>query len=252
MPTAARMPKPRPPADTGKPRVVYFPSCASRTMGPARGDPERDSLPVKLDALLRKAGYEVVYPENLKPLCCGMAFDSKGMFGPADAKLREVEQALFKASRNGKDPVVMDTSPCAFRMIQHLQADFKLWDITAFLHDQVMERLTLQKSPETVALHYTCSTRKLGLEDKLRRIAEACVEKVIIPEDVPCCGWAGDKGFTVPELNASAVRNLRSSLPEECRTGYSTSRTCEIGLSFHSGRHFRSIAYLVDRCSTPG
>ena len=50
---ASRLP---PPAQqlNGAPRVVYFPSCASRIMGPARGDPERDSLPTKTMALLGK------------------------------------------------------------------------------------------------------------------------------------------------------------------------------------------------------
>ena len=84
-----------------------------------------------------------------------------------------------------------------------------------------------------------------------RVIAEACVEKVIVPDRISCCGWAGDKGFTQPELNASALRDLQAALPDECQSGYSTSRTCEIGLSLHSGRYYRSIVYLVDRCSQP-
>jgi D-lactate dehydrogenase len=33
-----------------------------------------------------------------------------------------------------------------------------------------------------------------------------------------------------------------------CSAGFSTSRTCEIGLSLHSGLHYRSIFYLVERC----
>jgi len=57
LPTAARCRKPKADAGSERPRVVYFPSCASRTMGPARGDPEQDALPVKTAALLRKAGF---------------------------------------------------------------------------------------------------------------------------------------------------------------------------------------------------
>ena len=89
----------------------------------------------------------------------------------------------------------------------------------------------------------------MGLQPKLKAMAEACVEKVIMPDQVTCCGWSGDRGFTHPELNASALKDLKASLPEECRSGYSTSRTCEIGLSLHSGRYYRSIVYLLDRCS---
>jgi D-lactate dehydrogenase len=89
----------------------------------------------------------------------------------------------------------------------------------------------------------------MGLQGKLRKIAETCATKVIVPDEVACCGWSGDRGFTYPELNASALRNLRPALPADCQSGYSTSRTCEIGLSLHSGRYYRSIVYLVDRCS---
>ena len=252
MPSAGAMPKPEANAAPDRPRVVYFPSCASRTMGPAKGDPEQDALPVKTAALLRKAGFEVVLPEHSGSLCCGQPFESKGLPDQADAKRREVEQALLKASRNGQDPIVFDTTPCALRVKKGPeQTALKLYDITEFLHDVVLERLTIHRQPETVAVHPTCSNINMGLQAKLKAIAEACVEKVVVPDRISCCGWAGDKGFTHPELNASALRDLKAALPEDCTSGYSTSRTCEIGLSLHSGRYYRSIVYLLDRCSQP-
>lgn len=250
LPGAAAMPAPALNGPPDRPRVVYFPSCASRTMGPARGDPEADSLPVKTAGLLRKAGFEVVLPDAAAALCCGQPFESKGLPEQADAKRREVVRALLAASRNGQDPIVFDTTPCAFRVKKAgEQPSLKLYDITEFLHDVVLARLTIRKQPETVAVHPTCSSINMGLQAKLKAIAEACVEKVIVPDRVSCCGWAGDKGFTHPELNASALRDLRAALPDDCRSGYSTSRTCEIGLSLHSGRYYRSIVYLLDRCS---
>jgi D-lactate dehydrogenase len=89
----------------------------------------------------------------------------------------------------------------------------------------------------------------MGLEAKLRAVAEACATDVTVPADVTCCGWAGDRGFNFPELNAHALRALPRSLPNGCVAGYSTSRTCEIGLSAHGGVTYRSIVYLVDACS---
>ncbi|MGB6650360.1 MAG: hypothetical protein WBG01_17665, partial [Bacteroidota bacterium] len=68
---------------------------------------------------------------------------------------------------------------------------------------------------------------------------------------VGCCGWAGDRGFSFPELNASALHDLRGALPADCTEGYSTSRTCEIGLSLHSGKPYRSILSIVDECTQP-
>ena len=251
MPTAGAMPRLEA-RSLERPRVVYFPSCASRTMGPAKGDPETEALPLKTAALLRKAGFEVIFAEEDAALCCGQPFASKGLPEQADAKQRELERALLNASRDGRDPIVFDTSPCVFRVKKELgQSPLKLYDITEFLHDVVLARLVIHKQPETVAVHPTCSHINMGLQAKLKAVAEACVEKVIVPERVSCCGWAGDKGFTYPELNTSALRDLKAALPEECSSGYSTSRTCEIGLSLHSGRYYRSIVYLVDRCSQP-
>lgn len=251
MPRAARGAAMARPQGPWAPRVVYFPSCASRTMGPARGDPETDSLSVKTEALLRKAGYEVVYPEGIGSFCCGQPFESKGFHDDAARKLQELEASLWEASRGGQDPVVFDTSPCAFRARRDVQSKLAVYDIADFLHDFVLDRLEISRVDETIALHPTCSTIKMGLQPKLTAIAEACAEKVVVPAQVHCCGWSGDRGFTFPELNAGALKDLRHELPEECESGYSSSRTCEIGLSLHSERYYRSIVYLLDRCSQP-
>lgn len=250
LPAAGAMPKAEANAAADRPRVVYFPSCASRTMGPAQGDPEQDALPVKTVALLRKSGFNVILPHDSAALCCGQPFESKGMPDQANAKWRQLEQALLAASRNGRDPIVFDTTPCALRAKDaRPPVELQVYDITEFIHDVVLERLSICKRAETVAVHATCSNIHMGLQAKLKAIAQACVDNVIVPEQVGCCGWAGDKGFTHPELNASALRDLKAALPDECLSGYSTSRTCEIGLSLHSGRFYRSIVYLVDRCS---
>ncbi len=102
-----------------------------------------------------------------------------------------------------------------------------------------------------VVLFPSCASRSMGLDGAMRDLAQACAEQVVVPEEIACCGFAGDRGFTFPELNASALQGLRRALPEDCEGGYSNSRTCEIGLSLHSGLHYRSIVYLVDRCSEP-
>ena len=87
----------------------------------------------------------------------------------------------------------------------------------------------------------------MGLGEKIVGLAKACAETVVVPEGVGCCGFAGDKGFTTPELNDHALRRLQNAIPAGCEGGYSSNRTCEIGLSDHSNVPYRSIAYLVDR-----
>lgn len=242
---------PPPPLDdeAAKPAVVYLPSCLSRTMGPARDDPENEPLPGKTTALLRKAGYRVIFPANLSDLCCGLSFESKGATEAANAKTAEVETALAAASENGRLPIICDTSPCTARLKQKLPEHLRPLDIVEFIHDHLLPRLQLQPKPGPVAVHLTCSARKMGLDAKLRAIVAACAGTAIFPDAIGCCGWAGDKGFTTPELNAHALRTLKDALPDTCTSGYSTSRSCEIGLSLHAERPYRSIVYLVDACA---
>lgn len=230
--------------------VVYFPSCVSRTMGPARDDLDQRSLHAVMLSLLQKAGYRVIFPPDMENLCCGMPFESKGYAEAADELSAQLEKALLACSNNGEYPVLCDTSPCVYRMKRVLDKRLTVLDTVEFIHDYLLQELELVKSPETVAVHVTCSSIKMGLADKFRAVAEACVSKVVVPEKVKCCGFAGDKGFEVPELNQSALEHLKEALPADCRCGVSNSRTCEIGLSDNSGISYQSVAYLVDRCST--
>ena len=128
----------------------------------------------------------------------------------------------------------------------------KIYDQIEFALEFLVDRLPIRKLPEPVVIHATCSAIKMGINGKLVELAKKCADSVIVPVEIECCGWAGDRGFTVPELNQSALAELRSQIPENCRKGYSTSRTCEIGLSLHGGVNYQSIFYLIDQCSGRG
>ena len=238
------------PAEPGRPRVVYFPSCAARNMGPQRGDEPLEALPDAAERLFRKAGFEVVHPRHMASLCCGQPFESKGLVEAADAKAAELEAALVEASEGGALPIVFDTSPCAYRMKRFLAGRLQVLDGIEFVHDQVLPRVHLQPQPAPVAVHPVCSVRKMGLEAKLLAVVGRCSAQPVAVEDVQCCGFAGDRGFTHPELNAHALRHLLASLPPGCGSGVSSSRTCEIGLSEHAGVPYRSFIQLVEACAS--
>jgi D-lactate dehydrogenase len=227
--------------------VVYFPSCINRGMGPT-GRTGAESLNIKTESLLLKAGLAVIYPENMDKLCCGMPFASKGIFETADQKALELGDALLKVSDNGRVPILCDMSPCLYHMKETLDPRLQLFEPIQFTLTYLAPRLKFEKVPGTVAIHTVCSAKKMGLEAEFRKLAEMCAERVVTP-DVICCGFAGDRGFNVPELNAFGLRRLKSQLPPEVQTGYSTSRTCEIGLTTHSGINYQSILYLVDECT---
>ena len=66
--------------------------------------------------------------------------------------------------------------------------------------------------------------------------------------DIACCGFAGDKGFTTPELNANSLKRLKPAIGG-CDSGVSMSRTCQIGLTAHGDIEYQSIEALLDQCS---
>ncbi len=229
-------------------RVVYFPSCASRNMGGQRGD-DTEAVPATAERLFRKAGFEVSYPQRLTELCCGQPFESKGLAAVADRKAAQLELALREANDNGRWPIVFDTSPCSYRMQRYLAGRLAVQDGIEFLHDSVLPRVAIEPIDTPVAIHPVCSVRKMGTVDKLAAIASRCSSKVVVVEEVLCCGFAGEKGFDRPELNEFALRHLHAALPAGCKVGYSSSRTCEIGLSEQAGFPYRSIITLVDACA---
>ncbi|AKK00345.1 4Fe-4S ferredoxin [Pseudomonas chlororaphis] len=230
-----------------RPRVVYLAACVSRVMGPAAGDKEQASLYDKTRSLLEKAGYQVVIPDNQDNLCCGQPFASKGYAEQADHKRQELIAALLHASRGGLDPIYCDTSPCTLRLVQDLgETRLDLYDPVRFIRTHLMDRLDFTPQEAPIAVHVTCSTQHLGESQALIDLARKCSKHVVIPEGIHCCGFAGDKGFTTPELNAHSLRTLKDAV-QHCSEGISTSRTCEIGLTQHGTIDYHGLVYLVDR-----
>lgn len=230
-------------------KVVYFPSCINQTMGLPKKSPVEQPLVNKMISLLQKAGYEVIFPRNMEKLCCGTIWESKGMLDIADRKAAELEAALWEASEQGKYPVLCDQSPCLHRMRETIHK-MKLYEPAEFIYTFLRDKLVFTPTDRPVTVHITCSMRKMGLADTIIALARLCSTKVFIPEEVGCCGFAGDRGFTYPELNAYALRKLRPQIEAAgISIGYSNSRTCEIGLTTNSGIPYVSIAYLVDQCT---
>jgi D-lactate dehydrogenase len=230
--------------------VVYFPACGGRIFGANSSD--EAALPEVIMDLLVRAGYAPRLPQGFDKLCCGQMLASKGMAEEADAMADAVSQALLQAADDGRGgyyPVIMDASTCSVRMQKILAGRLQLFDFHEFAYDALLPRLRLVRKAGPVALHINCSVRRTASDAKLRKLLEACVERIVEPAGVTCCGFGGDRGFVVPELNVHALRKVHEALPANCCEGVSTNRTCEIGLTAETGRAYRSIAYLLEECS---
>ena len=232
-------------------KVVYFPSCINQTMGQSKEGPMKHALVDEVIQLMAKAGYEVIFPEGMERMCCGQIWESKGMLDIADRKSAELEAALWKASEQGKYPVLCAQSPCLHRM-RKVMKKMKLYEPAEFIMTYLKDRLDFHPTDTHIALHLTCSTRLMGVDKDMIALAKLCSNNVYLPEGVGCCGFAGDRGFTFPEMNRYALRKLRPQIEKnKIEVGYSNSRTCEIGLETNTGIPYMSIVYLVNICTTP-
>ncbi len=231
-------------------KVVYFPSCINQTMGQSKRDGKIHDLVDEVIQLMAKAGYEVIFPEGMEKMCCGQIWESKGMLDIADRKSAELEEALWKASEQGKYPVLCAQSPCLHRM-KKVMKKMKLYEPAEFIMEYLVPRLDFHPIDRHIALHLTCSTRLMGVDKDMIALAKLCSNNVFLPEGVGCCGFAGDRGFTFPELNKYGLRKLRPQIEKNhIEVGYSNSRTCEIGLETNTGIPYMSIVYLVNECTT--
>ena len=232
-------------------KVVYFPSCINQTMGQSKHGGKIHDLVDEVIQLMAKAGYEVIFPEGMERMCCGQIWESKGMLDIADRKSAELEAALWKASEQGKYPVLCAQSPCLHRM-RKVMKKMQLYEPAEFIMKYLVDRLEFHQMDRPVALHLTCSTRQMGVDKDMIALARLCSSNVFLPEGVGCCGFAGDRGFTFPELNKYGLRKLRPQIEaNHIEVGYSNSRTCEIGLETNTGIPYMSIIYLVNECTKP-
>ncbi len=241
-------------------QAVYFPACISRIMGRLPAEPKDRSLMEVTVELARRAGVPVYIPSDVAGTCCGMPFSSKGFTRAHAIAANAAVERLWRWSGQGKLPVVVDTSPCTYTLktardylTPENQGRFDqlgLLDAIEFVHDELLPKLTVKAKVNCVALHPVCSVTKMGITAKLEGIAKACSQEVLIPADAGCCAFAGDRGFLFPELTQSATQpeaaEVKAKRPDEC---YSSSRTCEIGMTRATGQVYRSYMHLLEKAT---
>lgn len=173
---------------------------------------------------------------------------SRQMAAAGDSK--KVKELIKAYQYPGKDTCVAD-SLCSTRcpvgidtgkMVKALrqEANGRLGNTVA---DRVVGNLSEVAKTISTTLHVVESVHKMTgtpLMEKASSLARACAKEVVMPAEIYCCGFAGDRGFNFPELNAAALKDLKAHVCI-CEAGYSTSKTGEIGLSLHGGIPYRSI-----------
>ncbi len=263
---SAEMPRPRrgavPVRPVAKADAVYFPACISRIMGALPGEQQETSTMQALLNIADRAGVKLRVPDDTRGNCCGVPFSSKGFEAAHAAAVNHTVANFFRWSNGGELPIVVDTSPCTYGLktarpdlTPENQAKFdklRILDSVEFAHDELLLRLPIKRKVHSVALHPVCSATKMAIVPKLVNISNACSENVVVPRDAGCCAFAGDRGFLFEELTASATATEAAQAREAEHDGYySSSRTCEIGMTRATGKVYQSYLHLLDFASRP-
>ena len=267
---------PSPPSSAA---AVYVPSCTNRIFGPAKGSaapagadgPKSQGILDKsarrppesvVEAMVevsRRAGAPLWIPESVAGSCCGLPFGSKGFAAAQRLKANEMVEKLWGWSDEGRLPVVIDAASCTQAVtdpgegvlseenVERL-GKLEILDSVAWAHDRLLPTLEIREKVGSATVHPTCATRHMGLAPRLRRLAAALADDVYVAPSAHCCGFAGDRGVSHPELTAAATRPQVEELSgREFDAHLSSNRTCEIGLTRAGGAPYESILLLLER-----
>jgi D-lactate dehydrogenase len=253
------------PTPDGEVDAVYFPACVGTMFGPAGGP---DSGPAGSDRgrgvqysfeqLCARAGVTLLVPEGIDSLCCGTPWSSKGMVS-GEATMRDKTLAVLRAAtRGGELPIICDASSCTEGLRQVVESDvplagqppLRIVDAVDFAATHLLPKLPDHGKLESLALHPTCSSTRLGLNDALDAVARAVAERVEVPENWGCCAFAGDRGMLHPELTASATQKQAAEVKELGASAHaSCNRTCELGMTRATGADYRHVLELLEEIS---
>jgi D-lactate dehydrogenase len=248
----AALPGPAPPqlpsTTQGRAAAVYLPACINRIFGNPNGLAARPTVPEALVAISARAGLPVWIPDDVVGVCCGTPWSSKGFSDGHEVMARRTTEALSRWTGDGELPVVIDATSCTHGLISDVEPEgIQILDSISWVHDHLLERLTVTRKLPTVAVHPTCACMHLGLAGKLTAIAAALSDEVVVPAATGCCGMAGDRGLLHPELPASALRDVARELAGKSFDAYlSSNRTCEIALQQVTERPYESFLLALE------
>ncbi|WP_369831232.1 (Fe-S)-binding protein [Cryobacterium sp. Y50] len=241
------------PADA--PQAVYFPACVQTMFGPATTG--TCGVQVSFEQLCERAGITLLVPAGIDALCCGTPWSSKGMADGLATMSQKTLAVLRAATGEGELPVVCDASSCTEGLRHIIEGDtsarpLTVIDAVEFAAIHILPGLPGYKKIESLALHPTCSSTRMGINPALDTVADAIAEHVEIPENWGCCAFAGDRGMLHPELTASATRAQAADVVAMDATAHaSCNRTCELGMTRATGKPYRHVLELLEEVTRP-
>jgi D-lactate dehydrogenase len=245
----------RRPAPDAEPQAVYFPACVGAMFGPAL-DPA-PGIQKSFELLCERAGITVLVPVGIDGLCCGTPWSSKGLVRGQATMQGKTLEALRLATCDGRLPIVCDASSCTEGLRQTIESDTRepkmtVIDSVEFALTHILPTLPDHARLESLALHPTCSSTRLGINASLQEVAGEVAERVLIPANAGCCAFAGDRGMLHPELTASATEAEAAEVATLGATAHaSCNRTCELGMTRATGEPYQHVLELLEQLTRP-
>ena len=143
---------------------------------------------------------------------------------------------IVQHTEGGSFPLVCDNVSCTEGIMVALKnagvTTVTVVDATLWVAEHVAPLLPPITKARRAAVHPTCSSTHLGVNDALLMLAGLVAEEVIVPDGWRCCAFAGDRGLLHEELTATATRDEARSVKQlNADLFLSCNRTCELGLT---------------------
>jgi D-lactate dehydrogenase len=251
------------PTPANAPDAVYFPACVGTMFGPASAGSSPDAsaaaagrgVQYSFEQLCERAGVTLLVPDGIDSLCCGTPWSSKGMAAGQATMREKTLAALREATRDGELAIICDASSCTEGLRQVVESDdplpgqepLRIVDAVDFAAMHILPKLPEHAKLESLALHPTCSSTRMGINSSLDAVASAVADKVEVPVNWGCCAFAGDRGMLHPELTESATRKQGDEVKEMGAAAHaSCNRTCELGMTRATGQEYRHVLELLE------
>lgn len=243
--------------------AAYYPSCVNRIFGNPGAARPGPSLPEAVVAVSERAGKPVWIPGDVTGTCCATIWHSKGYEAGNRVMANRIVESAWGWTAGGRLPLVVDASSCTLGLAHEvvpflteenraLHAELRIVDSVVWAAEELLPHLEIRRTVGSAVLHPTCSMRHLGDEAQLRAVAEACAEEVVVPDDLGCCAFAGDRGMLHPELTASATAREAAEVTARAFDAHlSANRMCEVGMDRATGRSYSSVLLELEHATRP-
>lgn len=243
----------RRPAPVGEVAAVYFPACVNVMFGPAEAG--SSGVQASFEQLCAAAEVDLLVPEGIDSTCCGTPWSSKGMAAGLEQMHARTLSVLREATRDGELDIICDASSCTEGLLHTIESEvlapgqraLRVVDAVEFTAERLLPLLGQGwQKVDSLALHPTCSSARMGLNPALTKVAHAVAETVSVPDNWGCCGFAGDRGMLHPELTASATAAQAADVVAMGAVEHaSCNRTCELGMSRATGESYRHVLEIL-------